>query len=110
MFQKILVIIFCCIFFLCYSVIAESNQNTKERLAQEYSNSWLLNNHIATKIKFSGTKKTTMVVYVSFQHNSTNKVIHDPTLIDAAKKIGLKRIEFHDWSGFIKDIIFYDIK
>ncbi|CAG1770695.1 hypothetical protein BAC3_01262 [uncultured bacterium] len=88
----------------------ELKKITKEQLAEIYSDRWLNKFGTATEITFTGNKKRTMKVMVSYQANQANKVIHDYSLIDNAKKAGIKRIEFHDWSGFSKEYLSHDIK
>ncbi|MCK9362159.1 MAG: hypothetical protein M0P74_00930 [Syntrophales bacterium] len=84
----------------------------KEQLTVNYENKWLTDKNIrtATEITFIGDDKCTMKINVNFQADNANKVIHDRSLMDAAKKVGIKRIEFHDWGNFAKEYMYYDIK
>ena len=86
------------------------SETEREKLADTYARKWLLEYRTATEITFVGKDKRTMKVKVMFQHNHAVKVIHDRSLIDDAKKIGVKRVEFHDWGNFAKEYIFYDIQ
>lgn len=95
----------------------ENNKNnvelkniTKNELAEIYNDRWLHKFRTATEISFIGKNKRTMKVKVSFQADQANKVIHDSSLIATAKKAGIKRIEFHDWSGFSKEYLSHDIQ
>ncbi len=97
--------------FACSVCAADAAQKSRNRetpqqsaLAEHYSVYWLQNCSTATDIKYAGS---TMRVFVNFQHKHAVKVIHDPTLKEAARKIGIKRVEFHDWSGFSKEYIYY---
>lgn len=81
-----------------------------EKFADEYAKKWLLEYRTATEISFVGKNKQTMKIKVNFRHNKAKDVIHDPSLIDDAKKVGVKRIEFHDWGKFSKEYIYHDIK
>lgn len=83
---------------------------TKKQLAVTYSDRWLHQFRTATDIKFTGKNKSTMKIMVSFQADQANNVIHDYSLIATAKKAGIKRIEFHDWSGFSKEYLSHDVK
>lgn len=83
---------------------------TKKQLAEIYNDRWLHRFNTATKITFVGNDKRTMKVMLSFQAAQANKVIHDNSLIANAKNTGIKRIEFHDWSGFSKEYLSHDIK
>ena len=83
---------------------------TKEQLTNIYSDKWLNQYRTATQISFIGKNKSIMKVMVNFQHDQAVKVIHDYSLIEAAKNAGIKRIEFHDWSGFSKEYLSHDIE
>lgn len=83
---------------------------TKKQLAEIYNDRWLNRFRTATEIRFIGKNKSTMKIMVSFQADQADKVIHDPSLITTAKKAGIKRIEFHDWSGFSKEYLSNNIK
>jgi hypothetical protein len=84
----------------------------KEQLAVNYEHKWLTDKKVRTaaEITFIGDDKCTMKINVNFQADNAHKVIHDGSLVNAAKKVGIKRIEFHDWGNFAKEYIYYDIK
>lgn len=69
--------------------------------------SYILSKHkMASKVT---SIKKTLKVYVVFNHDKSTKVIHDPEIAAMAKKQGIKKLEFHDWSGFSKGYIVSDI-
>jgi len=91
-------------------VVLEASKYTRQELKEIFSHKWLTEFRTATEISFIGKNKRTMKVKVSFQANQANKVIHDYSLIATAKKAGIKKIEFHDWSGFSKEYLSHDIQ
>ncbi|MDO9308460.1 MAG: hypothetical protein Q7V04_05295 [Deltaproteobacteria bacterium] len=91
-------------------VVLEASQYTRQELKEVFSHKWLTEFRTATEISFKGENKRTMKVKVNFQADQANKVIHDYSLIATAKKAGIKRIEFHDWSGFSKEYLSHDIQ
>jgi hypothetical protein len=82
----------------------------RDKFADTYAQKWLLEYRTATEITFIGKDKRTMKVKVNFQHYNSTQVIHDSSLIDDAKKVGIKRIEFHDWGNFAREYLAHDIK
>lgn len=89
----------------------ENNSNAdklgKKNISQEASALMMKKHMLATKIKIVGNN---LRVLVNFQHERAVRVIHDEELVSLAKQVGLKRLEFHDWSGFSKDTIYINIK
>lgn len=80
---------------------------SKKNVAKETERRMLLKHHLASEMKVSGKK---LIVKVIFNHNKSTDLIHDPEITKLAKEAGLKRVEFHDWSGFAKGYISNDIK
>lgn len=79
----------------------------KDDMIKYFHKKWINKNFIATKSKIVGK---TMKIQVSFQHRSTQAVLNDPELEEQAKQMGIKKIEFYDWSGLTKDVIYKNLK
>jgi hypothetical protein len=109
--KKMLVLSLIFLLFITTDSLAGDKTGFKrEKFADTYARKWLLEYRTATEITFTGKDKRTMKIKVNFQHNNATQVIHDSSLIDDAKKVGVKRIEFHDWGNFAKEYIYHDIK
>lgn len=97
--------------FILASILVISHATAKDIPSKELSNKIM--DHVLTKHKLASDATVSgkkLKIRLMFNHNKANEVIHDPVLISIAKPYGIKRLEFHDWSGFSKGYISTDIK
>lgn len=84
---------------VCYAVAGQLSDRVMDYILAKHK--------LASKATVTGKK---LKVLLTFNHDRATGAIHDQEIVKMAKSAGLKRVEFHDWSGFSKEYISTDIK